>query len=251
MWANADTHLALHSRELFGNDVTTYRNVFTQKGEGMPQFGLVEQPEPGSSLMAHYHGSDQFQLFLDGSGSVGKHNVAPISVHYTNRYTAYGPIVAGAQGVNYYVFRPSFDKLNTGCYLHKPEFKEFAKSYTGKRRTLLANVAEIEVESLRDANTACITELFSVPTEEVDGGTLCQSFVLGPERSIVAASPSGGGGQLFFVLRGAIKCDGRILGARSGVWISPDESDGFRVESAREGAHVILMQFPKGRDDGV
>src|ERR671918_331147 len=95
--------------DLFGNDPQTWRSDYTERRAGVPQLLLVEQPVPGSTVLAHYHSTDQYQVFMDGGGKLGRHDVRPISVHYTNRYTGYGPIVAGPEGVTYYVLRPGFD----------------------------------------------------------------------------------------------------------------------------------------------
>ena len=58
-----------------------------------PMAFLVEQ-DPGSTAQAHYHQQDQFQLVLRGKGTVGLHDAAPVTVHFTGAYTAYGPIKA-------------------------------------------------------------------------------------------------------------------------------------------------------------
>ena len=48
----------------------------------------------------HFHHVDQFQVIVAGGGRLGTHGVEPLAVHYAGAYTAYGPIVAGAQGVS-------------------------------------------------------------------------------------------------------------------------------------------------------
>ena len=65
---------------------------------GLPQGFLVEQP-PGSITLPHFHETNQFQVFVDGSGHMGKHAAEPLTVQYANGHTPYGPIVAGDAGV--------------------------------------------------------------------------------------------------------------------------------------------------------
>src|SRR3954464_12357154 len=65
-----------------------------------PMAFLVEQP-PGSVVQTHFHEANQFQLVVGGSGTLGKHAVQPIAVHYSNAFSAYGPITAGEEGLQY------------------------------------------------------------------------------------------------------------------------------------------------------
>src|SRR5215210_4146547 len=143
LWPRAD-RVRQSSPELFGNDPQSFRSDFTERKAGVPQLLLVEQPVPGSTVMPHYHSTDQFQIFLDGSGKLGRHEVNPISIHYTNRYTGYGPIVAGPSGVSYYVLRPEFDQLVTGQYLHVPELREKLKRQPGRRRSIIVDAVPVK-----------------------------------------------------------------------------------------------------------
>jgi hypothetical protein len=52
---------------------------------------------------------DQFQVVVRGSGLIGKHEVAPLTVHFAAAYTGYGPTHAGEQGLDYLVFRLGVD----------------------------------------------------------------------------------------------------------------------------------------------
>ena len=55
------------------------------------------------------HHINQFQVFVDGSGKVGRHAALPITVQYANGYTPYGPIEAGVTGVRYFTLRQQWD----------------------------------------------------------------------------------------------------------------------------------------------
>jgi hypothetical protein len=69
---------------------------------------LVEQ-DPGSTVRAHFHQADQFQVVLAGDGTLGTHAVAPVAVHFTAAHSAYGPIRAGAAGLTYFTLRNGWD----------------------------------------------------------------------------------------------------------------------------------------------
>ncbi len=74
-----------------------------------PMAFLVEQ-DPGSTANAHYHQQDQFQLVVGGYGTLGLHEVRPVTVHFTGAHTAYGPIRASQdEGVWYFTLRNGFD----------------------------------------------------------------------------------------------------------------------------------------------
>src|SRR5690349_4353498 len=44
---------------------------------------------------AHFHEVDQFQIFTEGTAMLGKHPIGPVTLHYSDAYTPYGPIVVG------------------------------------------------------------------------------------------------------------------------------------------------------------
>lgn len=67
------------------NETETWRSDYTERAAHVPQLLLVEQPIPGSKILSHFHGVDQFQVVVGGSGKLGQHAVGPISLHYTNR----------------------------------------------------------------------------------------------------------------------------------------------------------------------
>src|ERR1700744_2780276 len=74
-----------------------------------PMAFLVEQ-DPGTTANAHYHQQDQVQLVVGGYGTLGLHDVAPVTVHFTAAHTAYGPIRASQdEGVWYFTLRNGFD----------------------------------------------------------------------------------------------------------------------------------------------
>jgi hypothetical protein len=65
---------------------------------------LVEQRSP--ELRAHFHEVDQFQIVVDGSGTLGRQPVRVGAVHYTDGYTSYGPIrTDDPTGLAYFTLR--------------------------------------------------------------------------------------------------------------------------------------------------
>jgi hypothetical protein len=74
-----------------------------------PTMFLVEQPA-GKVLPTHWHRENQFQVVVGGGGTMGRHEIAPIMVHYAGAYSGYGPIIAGPEGVKYFTIRAVFEQ---------------------------------------------------------------------------------------------------------------------------------------------
>lgn len=85
------------------------RDAMSDAASASDHQGVVVTAPPGHSLRAHYHGVPQFQVFHQGTGRVGRHDVSTVSVHYADALTPYGPIVAGPDGLAYAVLRPRPD----------------------------------------------------------------------------------------------------------------------------------------------
>ena len=73
-----------------------------------PMAFLVEQ-DPTKVVQPHFHQADQFQVIVGGKARMGTHDVEGVAVHFVSRFSAYGPIVATAEGVNYFTLRNGFD----------------------------------------------------------------------------------------------------------------------------------------------
>ena len=73
-----------------------------------PMAYVVSQA-PDSTVQAHYHQADQFQLFVAGSGRIGVHTVQPLTVHFAGASSPYGPLIAGSSGLQYVTLRRSWD----------------------------------------------------------------------------------------------------------------------------------------------
>ena len=75
---------------------------------GEPQGFLVDQP-PDSVTEPHFHETNQFQVFVNGSGYFGKLDIAPLIVQYANGHSPYGPIVSRSEGMRYFTLRARWD----------------------------------------------------------------------------------------------------------------------------------------------
>ena len=73
-----------------------------------PMAFLVEKG-PGAVTRPHFHQADQFQVVVAGRGMLGDHEFGDGAVHYTDAYSAYGPIVAGKSGIWWFTLRNRWD----------------------------------------------------------------------------------------------------------------------------------------------
>jgi len=106
-----------------------------------PQAFLV-RAGAGHVIPGHFHAVDQFQIFVEGSAKLGRFDLRPGSVHYTDAYTTYGPIIATEEGYGYFTLRP----ISTTSYHQMPGeaklLKEVRHSNRSRRRMLMGEVAE-------------------------------------------------------------------------------------------------------------
>jgi len=224
------------------NETETWRSDYTERRAGVPQVLLVEQQIPGSKILPHFHGVDQFQVIVDGEGKLGQHAVGPVSLHYTNRFTAYGPIEAGPRGMSYYVLRPEL-AVSGSHYLHVPE--ERAKMPRGGKRYFMADHLPLrsaaELKALRETE---IKSLLAVAEGDADAGVFADMLWLPPHATYIGADPNSGGGQVFLVLQGTLQHHDQSLTAPASVALTRDE-DALHFAAGAQGLQVLMLQYPR------
>jgi hypothetical protein len=102
-------HARSSSLSLNGNDyeILDFVGSYTDVSPDRPQAFLVRLRNPGGVIRAHFHEVDQFQVVLGGSGRLGPTPISRGAVHYADRHTTYGPITAGASGLEFLTLRAS------------------------------------------------------------------------------------------------------------------------------------------------
>jgi hypothetical protein len=195
-----------------------------------PMAFLVEQ-DPGTTANAHYHQADQFQLVVGGAGTLGLHEVEPVTVHFTAAHTAYGPIRASKdEGVWYFTLRNGFDP--GAKFMNQPANRSALRTVPNRRH--------------REA----VAGPLPVPTHATEGllgpepdGMAAWRYAIAPGAAVSGPNPAEGRGQYWVVTRGRLKHGDAELPAMSCVFVYPDEA-GFSAEAGVDGAEVIAMQFP-------
>ena len=106
-----------------------------------PQAYTVRQ-EHQNITHAHYHQTEQWQVIVEGAGKLGRANVAPVALHFTDPYTAYGPIVPEQEGLTYFTLRARSDP--GACMQATPGVKEAIRP--SKRRFILKGTSDLHID---------------------------------------------------------------------------------------------------------
>jgi hypothetical protein len=194
-----------------------------------PQAFYLDHLKADARVEPHFHVVDQFQIFVRGGGHIGKHPVEPVTVHYVDGYTPYGPIVAGGDGIAYFNLRPRAD-----LGVHRmPAERENLHRRAGRHRT-----AHCEPVVAAESGAAVRTVLIE---PEPDG--LCAfDDVAGPGHAL-PDGVAGGAGRYELVVAGTLEVDRSSLPTGSVVWAQAGERLPNR-HAGSEGVRVLTLQAP-------
>ena len=196
---------------------------------------LVEQ-DPNSTVRAHFHEADQFQVIVGGNGRMASHAVEGIAVHYTNAHSPYGPIVAGEQGVQYFTLRNSYDRMARYMPESRPDLRQVQRSFREATAAVQPPLNPGELAGTRAISTEAIA-----PQE--DGlGAWCYRLPVGGRMT--GPDPRTGAGQYWLVLGGTLATVARaVLPPASLVFVSPVETP-FEAVAGDAGLEILCMQYP-------
>jgi hypothetical protein len=196
-----------------------------------PMAFLVEQ-DPGSTASAHYHQQDQFQLVVGGYGTMGLHEIRPVTVHFAGAHTAYGPIKASPdEGVWYFTLRNGFDP--GARFMTMPENRIALRTVANrKHRESVAGPLPIPTAA---------TETLLGP--DPDGMTAWR-YNLAPGQPVIGPDAGTGRGQYWVVTAGCLTHNAENLPKMSCAFVYPDDP-AFQAAAGPDGAELIAMQFPR------
>ena len=203
-----------------------------------PQAFLIEM-HAGESILPHFHEVDQFQVFVAGSGGMGRQSAGTLAVHYADHHTGYGPINAGPQGYSYFTLRARSDP--GAHYLHKPGYREALKP-SRKRHGVAADITLSTEPVLMDLKQAKDEPLL----QDLDGSDGLGAAVIrmGPGTSRTGPDPRVSGGQYYLVLNGAMEIETGRYPAWSTIFVSRDDAP-LSFKAGPKGLEALLLQFPR------
>src|SRR5262245_6906169 len=200
----------------------------------MPMASFVEQL-PHTMIPTHFHAVNQFQVMVEGQGTLGKRAVHPWTVHYTNGFTGYGPLCAGAVGMAFFTLRNRWD---AGGARYFPAGQAFMQP-APKRHHLVDPLVLSSAAALHSRQHAMYDPVLA---QQADG--LAAWFLrLGPNMHTHAPDPAQGGGQYLLVAGGTLQHDGTMWPRLSCLYVSADTAP-FVLQSGAEGLEILLLQFP-------
>src|SRR5665213_1317402 len=124
-----------------------------------PMAFLVEK-DAAAIVKPHFHSADQYQVIVQGGGRLGVHDVATVSVHYTDSYSAYGPIVAAGEGISWFTLRNAGDPGARYMPAERAQLREARARFQHREATCgpLAPLTEAELTALTEVTGGAVIE---------------------------------------------------------------------------------------------
>jgi hypothetical protein len=207
-----------------------------------PMAFLIEKG-PGAVTRPHFHQADQFQVVVAGHGMLGDREFSDGTVHYTDAYSAYGPIVAGKSGIWWFTLRNRWDP---GAR-YMPAEREVLNAARDRHPYW-----ELTTDPMPSALLSELCELTIISCRrvlEAENGLAGWRYRIPPCTAILGRAPSAGGGQFWLVLAGdAVVDGGDPLPANSCIFVGPEDPASAGT-SGRVGAELLCLQFRRRARD--
>lgn len=198
-----------------------------------PQAFLIQQ-DPDTLIRPHFHAQDQFQVVAEGGGTIGRHPLAPISVHYASRHTGYGPIVAGGAGLSYFTLRA----VTTPLAYFLPESRDRMEDLP-RRNILGRTIAPSTCDALRARTDVAIEPVIEPQAD----GVAAWLLRLPPGMAHRLSSAAIRGDRFYLVGEGEMVAPGGTLPRFATAFVSAEEPD-FDVVAGAAGLEVLTLHFP-------
>ena len=228
-----NTYAAATARKVRGKmDGSWISDYIGTKTSAPDPHGFLVEGDPGYTINPHFHGVNQFQVCVAGSGTLGKRELVPGVLHYADAYTPYGPIVAGDGGLSFFTLREI--AYPDGAHF-VPGSKEAKKGPTGRNVVTAVDPARSRSD---DARTL-MAETDGVRAVEVSAA---------PGARLPGLDGFGRrGGAYVLVFAGAISVQGTSYPQNSLLWV-PAAAPAPSMSAQADGAVVAYLSFaaPRG-----
>ena len=215
---------------------TFFKSEWMEAGDDptlSPTAFLVEQP-PDTTLVPHFHRQNQFQLFVDGEGTIGRNPLGPVTVHYAGAYTGYGPLISGASGIKYFTIRPVCE---SGFVAVADAGDKMVRG--PKRHAQSEPITLLTPQAL--AGLTAVSHTVAIPT--APDGLAASVTRLPPGARHTSAHVPGSQGQFVFVLAGSLIQDGTTLNPWESLFADRGSAEPVLV-AGPGGAQVVTMSTP-------
>jgi rubredoxin len=194
---------------------------------------FLAQYDPGDTSCPHFHEVDQFQILVQGKGTLGRHAVEPYYVHFSRAYTPYGPLHADEKtGWTFMTLRTRYD--------------------AGAQRL---PGALPKLQQVRDRKPWQVTSRAQFPTRKGDvavhenpdikdeRGLYLRSVTMAAGARMIAPAPADGAGQYVNALKGTLVYE-RPRQALAVVFNAPDDEP-FCIQAGTDGLEALIVNFPR------
>jgi hypothetical protein len=203
---------------------------------------LMTQMSANETILPHFHGVAQFQIFPSGAGMMAKTEVRPLMLQYKDHHSAYGPLIAGPHGLTFIALRNRIGD-SAPVYLSKPGYKEKLKP--SKRRNWISPHIALSTRPVLQFRKEVSWEPIFEP-EKIKDELSAQLLRLGAGMSAMGPEAKVGGGYYIFVANGSLENDGETLPEWSMVFVEPNDT--FEIKAGRVGLEALVMRFAKDDD---
>jgi hypothetical protein len=241
-----------------GADALAQRTTIVSPGTGNQHWGTTffgprssSGPAPGpqatmselqahETVTSHFHGVSMFQCFVAGSGTLGNRGqvLEPLTVQFKDHHTAYGPIVAGPQGLSFVAMR-MYTGNSEPVYLAQPGYRE--RLQPTKRRHLTSEPVRFSIAPVLQSRSELAWETLFQDTED---GMHAQVVRLGAGMTVDGPDPGAAGGYYVFVGNGSLLHNDEELPLWSMVVVEPNESK-FEIRAGELGLEALVLQYPR------
>ncbi|HET6306267.1 MAG TPA: hypothetical protein VFG12_03720 [Rhodopila sp.] len=212
--------------------------------DGLYPMAFLVEKEAGAVVGPHFHQADQYQVVVQGSGRLGLHDVASVAVHYTDAYSAYGPIVAAGEGVSWFTLRNTWDPGARYMPGARQQLREARARHQHREAACgpLPPLTEPERAALGTPTGGAVIA-------ETQDGLGTWRYMVPAGGSVTGPDPSRGGGQFWLVAAGAAAvAGGALLPVNSCVFVAPADPAAC-LTAGPGGADLLCMQFPRHARD--
>lgn len=210
--------------------------IVANPATGLDAQAMLVEEGPHRNLRTHYHDEDEFQIFVSGGGTNGKHPIKPFQLHFARKHTPYGPIVASEAGCVFLTLRSRSD--NGAKFM--PESRGKLDSVQDRHPWQIG--ADIVFPDIPDTSKGAATQPLAGVHD--DHGLDAQALRLAPGARYLAPSPAGTDGQYLVVLRGSLIHEGAERQAITIVFLRPGDP-AFELEAGSDGLDALVMSLPR------
>lgn len=196
-----------------------------------PQAFLIQQ-DPQTLIRPHFHAQDQFQVVAEGGGTIGRHVLAPLSVHFASRYTGYGPLASSDCGLSYFTLRA----VTTPHAYFLPESRE--KLLDTPKRNLFSDAIGVSDARAVRARLDMTIETLLEPQHD---GVAAWLWRMPPDAVHRVDAP--GADRFYLVCEGALAAPQGSLPRFATAFVSAEEPD-LDIVATADGLEMLVVQFP-------